>query len=43
MGQKPPGTAAFDDVEEDGVKDLTQAMDAGPPLVFGSWQVSFEA
>jgi hypothetical protein len=40
--QESPSAAAFEDVE-DGVKDLTQAVDSGPPIVFGSRQMSFEA
>ena len=41
MRQKAPGTPASGDVE-DGVENLAQAMDAGTPLVFSSWQVFFK-
>ena len=39
--QESPRAAALDDVE-DGVKDLTQAVGSGPPIVFESRQMSFE-
>jgi hypothetical protein len=39
--QQSPSAATLEDVE-DGVKDLTQAMDSGLPIVFGGRQMSFE-
>jgi hypothetical protein len=41
MRKQSPSAAAPDDLE-DGVEDLTQAMDSGLPIVFGGRQMPFE-
>ncbi len=43
MATESPGTAALEHVEEDGVEDLAQAMEARMPVGFGSGKVRLQA
>jgi hypothetical protein len=41
-GQKPPGTAALQDVEEDRIEDLAGGVDSRSPSLVGRWKMGLQ-